>query len=218
MRRHPRDVSSFDLSGALRRIRRRADLSQRQLAAACGLSQSAVAQAESGRRDLPVGALVRAAEQAGLRLALLDGAGQEVAGMSPDAVRDGYGRRFPAHLDTHFADERAGRYEHRYDRGRPWFTVDVDRGAGDALRRRLGTPPDHHPMRPGDSPQERRARRQEAARQRRREEARRSRRAGAAPHVPDEFSCCCPPACDELDDGGGRPVHSPGCRCRCDLG
>src|SRR5919107_3319704 len=131
-RRHPRDVPSFDLSGALRRIRRLADLSQRQLAAACGLSQSAVAQAESGRRDLPVGALVRAAEQAGLRLALLDGAGQEVAGMSPDAVRDDYGRRFPAHLDTHFADERAGRYEHRYDRGRPWFTVDVDRGARDA--------------------------------------------------------------------------------------
>jgi transcriptional regulator with XRE-family HTH domain len=201
-------VPSFDLPGTLRRIRRLADLSQRQLAAPCGLSQSAVAQAESGRRDLPVGALTRAAEQAGLRLALLDAAGHEVAGMSPDAVRDLCGRRFPAHLDTHFADEREGRYEHRYDRRRPWFTVDVDRAARDALRRRLGTPVDHHPARPGDSPQERRARRQEAARQRR-EEARRSRLAWVQPRLPDEFTCRCPPTCDELDDGNGRPLHSP---------
>ncbi|MGY1683619.1 helix-turn-helix domain-containing protein [Geodermatophilus sp. SYSU D01176] len=210
-------MPSFDLSGALRRIRRLADLSQRQLTAACGLSQSAVAQAESGRRELPVGALVRAAEQAGLRLALLDAAGHEVAGMSPDAVRDLYGRRFPAHLDPHFADEREGRYEHRYDRRRPWFTVDVDRAARDALPGRLGTPVDHHPVRPGDSPEERRARRQEAAR-RRREEARRLRLAGAEPGAADDFTCRCPPACDELDDGNGRPLHAPACPCGCDLG
>ncbi len=206
----------FDVSGALRRIRRLADLSQRQLAAACGLSQSAVAHAESGRRDLPVGAFVRAAEQAGLRVALLDAAGGEVVGMSPDAVRDTSGRRFPAHLDTHFADEHAERYEHRYDRSRPWFTVDLDRTARDGLRRRLGTPADHHPVRPGDSPGERRARRQEAARQRRRDEARQSRLAGAA-GVPDSFTCHCPPVCDELDDGNGRPVHVPDCPCDCDL-
>jgi transcriptional regulator with XRE-family HTH domain len=211
VRRHPRDVSSFDLSGVLRRIRRRADLSQRELAAACGLPQSAVAQAESGRRDLPVGALVRAAEQAGLRLALLDAAGREVAGMSPDAVRDAYGRRFPAHLDTHFADERAGRYEHRYDRGQPWFTVDVDRGARDDLRRRLGTPPDHHPVRPGDSPQERRARRQEAARQRRQEARRAGRRrraAGALPGVPLSVRPGLSPAV-RGDDAGQPAVRTP---------
>lgn len=207
----------FDLSGTLRRIRRLADLSQRQLAAACELSQSAVAQAESGRRDLPVGALVRAAEQAGLRLALLDAAGREVPGMAPDTVRDRYGRRFPAHLDTSFADEFEGRYEHRHDRPRPWFTVDVDRAARDALRRSRGTPDDHHPVRPGDSPQERRARRQEAAR-RRQEEARRSRLAAVRPGEPDDLSCSCPSACDELDDGTGRPVHSPDCPCGCDAG
>ena len=164
-----------------------------------------------------MGALVRAAEQAGLRLALLDAAGTEVAGMSPDAVRDRYGRRFPAHLDTHFSDERRGRYEHRRDRPLPWFTVDLDRGARDALRGLLGTPDDHHPTRPGDSPQERRARRQEAARQRRQEDRR--RRVGAAgPTVPDEFACSCLPACDEVDDGCGRPVHVPECSCGCDLG
>jgi transcriptional regulator with XRE-family HTH domain len=211
-------VQPFDLPGALRRIRRLADLSQRQLAAVCGFSQSAVAQAESGRRDLPVGALVRAAEQAGLRLAMLDADGREVAGMSPDAVRDRYGRRFPAHLDTHFADERAERYEHRYDRPDPWFTVDLDRAARDGLRRHRGTPADHHPVRPGNSPQERRARRQEVARQRREEQTRRTRLAGACPAVPDEFTCRCPAACDELDDGNGRPVHAPQCPCGCDLG
>lgn len=210
-------MQSFDLSGVLRRIRRLADLSQRELARACGLSQSAVAQAESGRRDLPVRALVRAAEHAGLRLALVDAHGREVAGMAADAVRDRYGRRFPAHLDTHFSDERWGRYEHRRDRSLPWFAVDLDRGARDALRDLLGTPDDHHPIRTGDSPQERRARRQEAARQRRQEDRRR-RLDAAGPPVPDEFACSCPPSCEEVDDGCGRPVHVPECSCGCDLG
>src|SRR4051794_23568199 len=79
---HHRLVDELDLCGALRRIRRRAALSQRELAEACEISQSAVAQAESGRRDLPVGILNRAAALAGLRLALLDPGDQEVVTMT----------------------------------------------------------------------------------------------------------------------------------------
>src|SRR4051794_11913875 len=95
----------FDLSAALRRIRRAADLSQRELARALGISAAAVARAESGSRSIPLGLLARAATLADLRLVLLDAEGHEVAGMADEAVRDLGGRRFPAHLDTRFADE-----------------------------------------------------------------------------------------------------------------
>jgi hypothetical protein len=31
------------------------------------------------------------------------------------------------------------------------------------------------------------------------------------------FDCSCPPACDEADDGWGKPVHADDCACGCDL-
>jgi HTH-type transcriptional regulator/antitoxin HipB len=89
----------------LRRIRRTADLSQRELAARIGISKSAVAAAESGRSGIDARALARAAELAGLRLALVDADGRETAGMDGDAVRDQAGRLYPAHLDTRHGDE-----------------------------------------------------------------------------------------------------------------
>jgi ribosome-binding protein aMBF1 (putative translation factor) len=55
---HDAQVPPFDLAAALRRIRRRADLSQRELAAALGTAASVIAQAETRRRDLPVSHLV----------------------------------------------------------------------------------------------------------------------------------------------------------------
>jgi HTH-type transcriptional regulator/antitoxin HipB len=89
----------------VRRIRRLADLSQRELSARIGISKSAVAAAESGRAGLDARVLARAAALAGLRLALVDGQGREVPGMDPDAVRDTAGRLYPAHLDTRYSDE-----------------------------------------------------------------------------------------------------------------
>jgi transcriptional regulator with XRE-family HTH domain len=207
----------FDLCGALRRIRRLADLSQRELAAAAALSPSAVAHAEAGTRDLPVSSFARAAAVAGLRLALVDGDGHHVGAMAGHTVRDRGGRRFPAHLDTHHSDDRWWRYEHRYDRPRPWFTVDRDRDGRDRLRQRAGTPEDHHEHRPGDSPQERKAQRVREARHRADEERRRRIEAGEFP-ARDDFVCSCPPRCDELDDGSGKPVHAEACPCNCDLG
>lgn len=209
-------MGDFDLSGSLRRIRRIADLSQRQMAAAAAMSPSAVAHAEAGTRDLPVGAFARAASLAGLRLALLDGDGHEVSGMAADSVRDLGGRRFPAHLDTVHTDERSWRYEHRFDRPRPWFTVDRDRAGRDALRRSLGTPEDHHSFRPEDSPRERRAARQRAAWLRKQEEYQRRLESGTVPPF-EHFACTCPPRCEELDDWSGRPVHAEGCPCSCDV-
>lgn len=197
---------TFDLSGALRRIRRIADLSQRELAAAVGTSAAAIARAESGTRNLTVSVLIRAAALAQLRLALLDGEGREITGMDPDAVRDlGY-RRFPAHLDTRYSDEWWWHAPIRYTRPEPWYTFDRDRGARDYRRERAGTPNDHQLPQPGDSPAERRR----AARSRRE-----PRELRELPELPD-LVCTCPPECEELDQGE-RPVHAPHCACGCDV-
>ena len=215
---HHRPVATgFDLCGVLRRIRRTADLSQRELASAAGLSVSAVAHAEAGTRDLPSRALARAAELAGLRLALLDADGREVAGMHPDGPRDATQRRLPAHLDTLHTDEVADRWAHRPDRPQPWFTFGLDRAARDRQRARAGMPEDHDVPVPGDSPAERRAQRQEAARRRAAEERER-RRASVGWPADEGLTCTCPPECDEVDDGSGPPAHATTCACRCDLG
>jgi transcriptional regulator with XRE-family HTH domain len=210
-------VAAFDLSGALRRIRRTADLSQRELAQACGLSQSAVAQAETGRRDLAVSALATAAELAGLRLALLTATDEEVQGMAADTVRDLGGRRFAAHLDTRHSYREPWSYEPRRDRPEHWYTFDRDRAGRDSRRRHDGTPADHLLPQPGDSPRERAAERRRAAARVHAEERQRRFLAGELRHRGQEFECTCPPACDDLDDRSGRPVHAEECPCSCDL-
>jgi transcriptional regulator with XRE-family HTH domain len=207
--------SDFDLCGTLRRIRRTADLSQRELAGALGISAAAVGQAEAGTRQVPLAVLARAAALAGLRLALVDDAGREVAGMADDTVRDLGRRRFPAHLDPLHSDDRPARFEERWSRPLPWYTFDRDRTYRDVVRRRDGTPDDHRRPQPGDSPAERRARRRAEALRRRQEEFERRRAAGQLPDLPD-FVCTCPPLCAELDIGE-RPRHAPDCPCGCDV-
>jgi HTH-type transcriptional regulator/antitoxin HipB len=192
-------------------------MSQRQLAAACGISQSAVAHAETGQRDLPAGVLGRAAAVAGFRLALLDEDGREVVGMAQDTVRDLVGRRFPAHLDTYRSDERPGRYQDRYYRPVPTYTIDRDRAARDALRRRWGTPDDHLVPQPGDSPRERADARRREYWRRQAEERERRFLAGEFRDLPDAFRCTCPPACDVVDEQTGELLHAQACPCNCDL-
>jgi transcriptional regulator with XRE-family HTH domain len=195
-----------------------ADVSQRQLADRCGVSQSMVARVESGRQDVNVRVLDTAARLAGLRLALLDQLGEEVAGMSEDAVRDMSGRRFPAHLDTRYSEEQWWHGPHRYSRYQPWYTFDRDRRMRDRYRQRDGVPADHQLPQPGDSPADRaKVRRREYWRMRAEERERRFL-AGDFARLPDAFVCDCPPRCDELDDYSGRPVHAEECPCLCDLG
>jgi transcriptional regulator with XRE-family HTH domain len=210
-------AGGFDLCGALRRIRRRADMSQRELAAAAGVSASAIAHAEAGSRDLPVGGLVRAAALAGLRLALLDDAGSEVAGMTDAGARNRGYRRLPAHLDTVHSDDRWTRYETRPGRARPTYTFDRDRTGRDQIRQRYGTPDDHHVPRPGDTPEERAAARREAMWRRAEEARRRWVEANRGRPFDNGFTCTCPPECDELDDRSGKPVHAEECPCGCDV-
>jgi transcriptional regulator with XRE-family HTH domain len=206
-----------DVPGLLRRIRRTADLSQRELATRIGVSKTTLAAAEAGTRDLGVARLARLAEVAGFRLVLLDADGREVTGMDPDGPRDATWRRLPAHLDTRHTDEVADRWADRPDRQQPWFTFGLDRAARDRQRARAGTPEDHDVPTPGDSPADRRARRQEAA-HRRAAGQRERRRAAPGRPVDEDVDCTCPPACDEVDDGSGPPRHAADCTCGCDLG
>ncbi|MGY1621367.1 helix-turn-helix domain-containing protein [Geodermatophilus sp. SYSU D00965] len=217
LKRHGDDVSELDLPGTLRRIRRQADLSQRELAAACGVSASVISHAEAGRRGLPTELLVRAAALAGLRLALVDEHGREVPGMDPGAVRDKSGRLYPAHLDTRYSDEGWWHDEHRYSRERVWYTFDRDRRRRDAVRRHTGTPDDHQLPRAGDAPSARAEAGRLARWQAREAERRRRFEAGELSRIDVRFDCTCPPRCDELDDGTGSPVHAPDCPCGCDL-
>lgn len=210
-------MDPFDLAGALRRIRRLADLSQRELAARLEVPKSSVARVESGSSGIDVRLLARAAALAGLRLALVNASGEEVPVMAGTGVRDGRNRQFPAHLDTRYGDEDWWHGDERYARPQPWYTFDRLRYTRDHWRERTGTPDDHLVPRPGDSPQERSRARQDAARQRREEDRRRRREAGELPPA-EKFECACPPACEDLDDRSAPPVHAPNCPCRCDVG
>jgi transcriptional regulator with XRE-family HTH domain len=207
--------AAFDLCGMLRRIRRVADLSQREMAGRLGIGAASIAHAEVGTRDLPSGVLARAAELAGFRLALLDAEGREVAGMDGDAVRDLGGRRFPAHLDTRHTDEGWWHDDHHYSRPQAWYTFDLDRERRDGRRRHEGVPDDHRLPQPGDSPWQRREARRLAAERRRREEHQRRWAAGELRAWP-ERACECPPECAELDVGE-RPVHAVEGPCGCDV-
>jgi transcriptional regulator with XRE-family HTH domain len=215
-------VREFDLPGLLRRIRRAADLSQRELAEAGGVPSSTVAAAEAGSRGLDVRALARLAAVAGLRLALLDEDGREVAPMDGGAVRDGGGRLFPAHLDTRHGDDGWWHGPHRFDRSPVTYTFTRDRRSRDDRRRVRGTPEDHQLPQPGDALADRAASRRAAAWRAREEEVERRRAAGFLRPL-DDFRCECPPACedlllDERPPTPGRPApHAPDCVCHCDL-
>ncbi len=93
-------MDSFDVAGFTRRVRRLADLSQRDLADETGLSRAAVGRLETmpGRVDL--GTFEAILRLAGLRLSVVDADGRPVEAMPHDTLRDHGNRRFPAHLDA----------------------------------------------------------------------------------------------------------------------
>ncbi|MGY1671143.1 helix-turn-helix domain-containing protein [Geodermatophilus sp. SYSU D00710] len=218
-------MSDLDLSGLLRRIRRLADLSQREIAQATGTPRATIAAAEAGTRGLDARALARLAAVAGVRLALLDAEGREVSPMDAAAVRDGGGRHFPAHLDTRHGDDGWWHGPHRFDREPVTYTFTRVRSHRDEARARRGTPDDHQLPQPGDSLADRARARRAAARRAREEELERRRAAGLL-RPAAEFRCVCPPACDALlldepPPAPGRAAtpapHAPDCACGCDL-
>jgi transcriptional regulator with XRE-family HTH domain len=210
-------VDALSLPGLLRRVRRIADLSQRELAVAVGISPSAVGSAESGARDLPLSVVARIAEVAALRLALVDGDGREIDGMAENSVRDTAGRRLPAHLDPRYSDDRWWHGPDRKYRTQPRYTFDRRRDVRDWNRERVGIPDDHQLPQPGDSPEQRAEERRRARSAARTQERERRFLAGEFAGVREAFSCTCPTGCDDLDDRSGTPVHADACRCHCDI-
>ncbi|WP_063838544.1 MULTISPECIES: helix-turn-helix domain-containing protein [Micromonospora] len=100
-----------DLGGSLRALRRRADLSQRELADLAGVPQATLARIESGRSgDVRFRTVERLVRAAGGRVAIGipgDQASDDrvpevvpVPGVPHDGLRDAAGRRYPPHLDA----------------------------------------------------------------------------------------------------------------------
>src|SRR5690349_2206294 len=92
-------TDGFDPSRYAARARRVADLSQREVADLLGLSRATVGRIESGAMRVDTATLGSILALAGLRLAVLDPTGSEVAPIPPDVLRDHAGRRLPSHLD-----------------------------------------------------------------------------------------------------------------------
>lgn len=129
-------MASYPVAAFVRTLRRMADLSQREMAAQCGLSRQAVATMEV-RPDL---ARVQRFEQlvraAGLRLVIIDAEGRIVEPDDDLRVRDRSGRHFPAHLDVRPVKEGwwGSSWPMFYGR-EPLYTFDRSRAARDRLRR-----------------------------------------------------------------------------------
>lgn len=126
-----------NLSGLVRRVRRIADLSQRELAAQVGVSPATIGRIESGDLFPSVGRLLRILDAAGVGLVATDRSGKVVQPMRVwDETYDGAERKFPAHLDL-ILDPRAGEWwADVYGLARPPETFHRDRGYRDAQRRR----------------------------------------------------------------------------------
>jgi transcriptional regulator with XRE-family HTH domain len=86
-----------ELSGLIRRVRRMAKLSQRELAHELGVSQSAVAKWETGRTAPSARMLTRILDVASLSLVAVKDNGELVRPMRTVAARDAAHRRYPAH-------------------------------------------------------------------------------------------------------------------------
>lgn len=182
--------SELRVPGLIRRVRREADLSQRDLAVAMGVDRSLVGRWETGEVAPSIAMLERVLSLADLRLAVVvvkDENRGEVTPLRDDGVVDRGRRRFPAHLDVgEWVNTVSG--EVRPSAAR--------RAARDARRHRTGEVPRDHPSAHelAAARVEARHRRGEALRERRRRLllARVERGEPGEPQVPD---CSCPVEC-----------------------
>ncbi len=191
---HQTSTPEVDVPGLIRRTRRTADLSQRDLAARLGVDQSTVARWEMGETIPDVLTFARLLAVAGLDLKVVDAAGESVPPMAQERPRDRQRRRFPAHLDV--VDEASLSLAPRR------LTV-PHRARRDRLRGRFGERTDHPTWAMLDEEErhrraERRARRME-------------RLTSVRPHPPLEPPpCSCPVECEEMRG------CLPGCGCACE--
>ena len=127
----------FPAAGLVRRARRIADLSQREMAKAGHVSAGCVGRIESGSLAPSLAVLLRLIEIAGLSLVVVDAQGRVVLPMDDwDDTRDGAERRYPSHLDTILDPEPGEWWGDVYGLSRPPETFHRDREWRDVQRRR----------------------------------------------------------------------------------
>jgi transcriptional regulator with XRE-family HTH domain len=93
-------MSEDDIPGIVRRGRRAADMSQRELAKAAGVGAAVIGSVESGSAMPSLRVLLRLLSAVGFSLKVIDASGAEVAPYDGELKRDEAGRLFPAHLDV----------------------------------------------------------------------------------------------------------------------
>lgn len=127
----------FPAPGIVRAVRRRADVSQRELAERAGLSCSTVHRIEAGAHPPSLTTMCRVLRVADLTLVVVDHEGRLIPPLRAwDDTRDGAERHYPAHLDT-VLDPRPGEWwGDRFGLARPPETFHRDRGRRDAQRAR----------------------------------------------------------------------------------
>lgn len=189
---------AFDVGGYVRRARRLADLSQRDLADILGLSRAAVGRLETTAVRVDVPTMESILALAGLRLAVVDREGRAVEAVPADTLRDHRDRRFPAHLDATPPDigipnERGVQPRKGLPPARGWYRQRLTRNR----MRELGRAPVDHPTT--------RSERERAQRERQR----RRDRALAALRASPPQECTCLDDCFEL-------ACLPDCPCQCE--
>ena len=190
-------TTPLPIPGIIRRVRRDADLSQRDLAALLGVDQSLVARWETGELCPAVALLERVLAMGGFRLAVVSvapeqeqpagsgtaerSAAAEASPMRADAVRDRQRRRFPSHLDVHDRQDpmTGSRRPHA-----PW------RRRRDRTRAATGVVPVDHPTQ-----SELFQARAQGVRERRKALAQRVRGLPEWTPFVQSDSCSCPTAC-----------------------
>jgi transcriptional regulator with XRE-family HTH domain len=94
-------VGGYPLASIIRRVRRAADMSQRELADHAAVSPSVIAEIETGALVPALATFNRVLGAANYELVVVDQRGRLVLPLEVwQDVADGSGRRYPAHLDT----------------------------------------------------------------------------------------------------------------------
>jgi len=134
----PGPPGPLDVSGLVRAARRRADLSQRELAARAGVARTTVERIEARRVVPTIRALEKLLGVAGVALVAADRGYRLVQPMLDvpgGGLLDGAERRFPAHADIVLLAEGGSWWGGKYGLARPPETYHRTRAYRDAVRR-----------------------------------------------------------------------------------
>jgi transcriptional regulator with XRE-family HTH domain len=130
-------LGGYPLSSIVRRVRRTADFSQRELAKYAEVSPSAVAAIETGAKTPLLVTLQRILHAANYQLVVVDVAGRLVLPLEVwQDVADGADRRYPAHLDTILDPVLGDWWADCFGLARPPETFRRNRAMRDYQRRR----------------------------------------------------------------------------------